>query len=370
MGIPSYFSHIIKQYGDIIQKFTKDFGVKNLYMDCNSIIYDIIRNTEVSKSIKTQDYEKKVIKLVCEKIKYYIELINPSELAYIAFDGIAPVAKLEQQRTRRYKNKYMEIYNKEKNIITDENLYPWDKAAITPGTNFMNLLNKHIKEYFKVNKIKNIKIIVDTSDYCGEGEHKIFEYIRNNKKYHEEGNSVIYGLDADLIMLTINHLSICKKCYLFRETPEFIKSIDKSLDPNCLYVMDIPLFKEILIEYLNDGNKATCEQENNIIHDYIFICFMLGNDFLPHFPALNIRTHGLGILMECYKNIIANKKKNLTNGKKIFWKNVREYITELSKSEEKYIKNEHKNRDKQEKNILSKPDDKENLIYFLYHQVY
>ena len=365
MGIPSYFSYIIKQYQNILQKFNKDFKVKNLYMDCNSIIYDVVRNTEVSKNIKKNDYEKKIVKLVCEKIKYYINLIDPDNLVYIAFDGIAPAAKLEQQRTRRYKNKFMEKYNNENNKkVEDKIAYEWDKAAITPGTDFMNLLNTYTKDYFKAKKINDLKIIVDSSEYCGEGEHKIFEYIRNNTKIHEEGNSVIYGLDADLIMLTINHLSICKKCYLFRETPEFIKSIDKSLDPNCLYVMDIPLFKEILVNYLNDGNKVETQQENNIIYDYIFICFMLGNDFLPHFPALNIRTHGLDILLECYKNILASKKKNLTDGKKIYWKNVREFIKELSNNEERFIKNEYKIRDKQEKGICNKVDDKENILNF------
>ena len=56
--------------------------------------------------------------------------------------------------------------------------------------------------------------------------------------------TVIYGLDADLIMLTINNLQHCSQMYLFRETPDFIKSIDSSLDPNYMYVIDIPEFKK------------------------------------------------------------------------------------------------------------------------------
>lgn len=374
MGIPSYFSYIIKNYKDIIKKFTNDFKVKALYMDCNSIIYDIIRSTEVSDRISKQDYEKKIINLVCEKIKSYCSLINPQQTLYIAFDGIAPVAKLQQQRTRRYKNKFMELYNeknekknnKHENKDKEENkkTFSWDKAAITPGTGFMNNLNKMVKDYFKVYKKDNLKIIVDTSDYCGEGEHKIFEYIRNNENNHKQGNTVIYGLDADLIMLTINHLSICKNCYLFRETPEFIKSIDKSLDPNCLYVMDIPLFKNTLLDYLNDGKENLSIQENNVIYDYIFICFMLGNDFLPHFPALNIRSHGLDIVLECYKNVIAKKGKNLTDGKKIIWKNVRDFIYQLSTSEEEYIKNEHKSRDKLERMINNNKENCEDILNF------
>ena len=41
----------------------------------------------------------------------------------------------------------------------------------------------------------------------GEGEHKLFDFIKNNKFFHYSRNTVVYGLDADLIMLAINHLT-------------------------------------------------------------------------------------------------------------------------------------------------------------------
>ena len=104
------------------------------------------------------------------------------------------------------------------NIQEKENI--WNKSSITPGTNFMKKLNKsYILTIQKkiLNKLNVKNIIVSGSDENGEGEHKIFEYIRNN--YKKTDSNVVYGLDADLIMLCLNHLSFNNNIYLYRETP-------------------------------------------------------------------------------------------------------------------------------------------------------
>ena len=81
--------------------------------------------------------------------------------------------------------------------------------------------------------------------------------MRSNIDIYKDQATIIYGLDADLIMLTINHLPIAKNLYLFRETPHFIRSIDKSLDPNSLYMLKIPHLAEAIIYKLNNGNVIT-----------------------------------------------------------------------------------------------------------------
>ena len=50
------------------------------------------------------------------------------------------------------------------------------------------------------------KIIISASDQPGEGEHKLFQHIRNNN-FHKDETTIIYGLDADLIMLALEPYS-------------------------------------------------------------------------------------------------------------------------------------------------------------------
>jgi 5'-3' exoribonuclease 1 len=358
MGIPSYFSYIVKNHSNIIQKLCKNkMSVNNLYLDCNSIIYDVVHSTDFSKL--TDSDVNTIICSVINKINSYIQLIKPTNNVFIAFDGVAPVAKLSQQRERRFKSLYQAQI--QKTIFKDSTHDPWNTTAITPGTIFMSKLNEKIRANYSNPLDYGIEtFIISPSDKYGEGEHKIFEYIRTFPEYHSKSTTVIYGLDADLIMLSINHLPISKNIYLFRETPHFIKSINTELDPNENYIMDIPELANIIINDMNNNEPLTTEQQTNRIYDYIFMCFFLGNDFMPHFPSINIRTGGVDKMINAYKATIGSSNENLTDGKKIYWKNVRILVDFLAKMEEKNIKNEMKTRDRREKIFLpsTTPDEK------------
>ena len=230
MGIPSYFSYIVKNHGHIIKKI-KNLNKKtnNLYLDSNSIIYDCLR--KMDSNVSKNKFETALILNVCKTIDEYVKTVKPNKTLIIAFDGVAPVAKMEQQRNRRYKSSLDPVIMKHLGISKPQT---WDKTAITPGTKFMKKLGLKISSYYKTKpkKLGVKNIIISDSTVVGEGEHKIFDYIRTNKEKHENETTFIYGLDADLIMLCLNHLHISKNIYLYRETPEFIKSIDKTLEPN------------------------------------------------------------------------------------------------------------------------------------------
>ena len=350
MGVPKLFTYIVQNYSKVLKKLSKNtIPVNNLYLDCNSIIYDAVHNIDFTKLV-VSDIDT-IINSVCSKIDEYIFQLKPDNIVYIAFDGVAPAAKLEQQRSRRYKSLYQNTISK--SIFKDAKPDPWNTTAITPGTAFMKKLNENIRRKYNEPKKYNIdSFVLSLSDKYGEGEHKLFEFIRQFPEHHKEKNTVIYGLDADLIMLSINHLPVSENIYLFRETPHFIKSINSELEPDESYIIDIPELAKIITLDMNNGKELTTEQQKNRIYDYIFLCFFLGNDFMPHFPSVNIRTGGVDKMLNAYKATIGNTNENLTDGKKIYWKNVRKLVQHLANLEEENFKMETKMRDRREKQAL------------------
>jgi 5'-3' exoribonuclease 1 len=368
MGIPSYFSYIVKNHPHIIKKYFKNvLKVDNLYLDCNSIIYDVYSKITFDKL--TETIAISIIKQVISKIENYISIIEPQKTVIIAFDGVAPVAKLEQQRQRRYKSGYQNQLSRQ--IFKKTTPDPWNTAAITPGTIFMAELNTMVTSHFNPEKLlkkeNQLNILVSGSNKAGEGEHKLFDYIRLHPEKHSNETTVIYGLDADLIMLSINHLPVCPNIYLFRETPHFIQSINSDLEPDANYFLDIPELADKIISHMNNRSNIQCEKSTNDVinrnkvYDYIFICFFLGNDFLPHFPALNIRTGGVDKMINAYMATI-KPNEYLTDGKTINWANVRKLVGHLSSLETEYIIAEHKTRDYKERNAIktSKNESDEN----------
>ena len=403
MGIPSYFSYIVKNHSDIICKLNKNTlkkiggKIDNLYLDSNSIIYDCFyqlvekytnananANTNAKTTLPKEVIEQVLIKEICSTIETYIKQIRPVNKVIIAFDGVAPVAKLEQQRNRRYKSYFMskleQQYNNQTQDKPNSNVISWSTSNITPGTQFMNTMSDHINIYFNQNKTKELglkTIIVSSSKTEGEGEHKIFQYIRDHPEYHKKTTSVVYGLDADLIMLTLNHLSVSNQLYLFRETPHFIRQIDSSLDPNMTYMMDIPRLGTIIAEKLSGRNTISNKTKNNkrkqtpitsltnqdilhFVNDYILICFLLGNDFMPHFPGLNIRTNGIQHMMEAYTETVGRFNYHLSKDGVIHWKNIRRFIEYLAEREDQYIKKEYKIREKWERNNRNNHNNRNN----------
>jgi len=351
MGIPYYFSYLIQKHRQCVSKLETLGFIHNLFIDSNSIIYDSL-NLNFKDYLNKNHYEDAIIKSVLVKLEEIIATIKPQNNIYIAFDGVPPFAKINQQKNRRYKTSYQnKILKKESH---------WDSCAITPGTAFMANLNSVLKSYFANKKYYNnndaiINVVLSLSDEHGEGEHKLFAIMRQNNVLHNKTN-LLYGMDSDLFMLSLNHLKYTQNIFLYRETPLFISSLDKSLDPKDKYIININILATIIYFVLtNQDNNANTnlivERSNsyyNKIEDYIFICFLLGNDFLPHFPAINIRINGFTIVLELYKKLFGLNEFIINNGS-INWHSFKKYIKQIAENEEQFIKEVYNIRDKQGK---------------------
>ena len=340
MGIPSYFSYIIKNYSNIICEYNRvnntPFG--NLFMDCNSIIYDVFRKIEMQQPdllLHNDALESEIINKVISCIHEYVYYIKPTDCLYIAFDGVAPFAKMDQQRIRRYKN-------------SSPSATSWSTSNITPGTSFMDKLSKNVRktfsgmqEYYRIRKI-----IVSGSDEPGEGEHKMFQYIRDNIHTSSDKKCAVYGLDSDLIMLALFHCKHFQHLYIFRETPAFGKQLFPDtieLKENECHFLDIPLLAKCIIQEL----KCTTFDSHRI-YDYVFLCFFLGNDFLPHFPSLNIRTNGIDTLIQTYTKLFGKHPDRyfVSHSLEIQWRHVYSFVYELAKYETERIMGETTMREK------------------------
>ena len=393
MGIPSYFGYLLKNHNNIFKKLSNLENVDNFYIDANGIIYNLIKcsleyfdNNNII--FEKEKFEKKLIDNTILKIKDLIKLVKPKKNVIIAFDGPAPLAKVHQQKTRRFKNSYL---NKK-----FSKGFSWDTCAISPGTQFMKNLDDKLEKHFDKESCKLFrlsKIILFQSYEIGEGEHKIFSYIRSNVEQHKDFTTIIYGLDADLIMLSLTHLQYTKEIYLFRDSLINVnqnknnqnqnKNNQNQNKNNQNHINDDEnnffSVNDLAVEIINvlTENYAThnlqSEQNKQLIDDYIFMCFMLGNDFMPHFPSLNIRLNAIDKLIKKYNLYFYKKKARLVykllelnsenNNQdseygydsndlkyKINNKNFKEFVRILSENEQNFLINLESNRLKFENN--------------------
>jgi 5'-3' exonuclease len=339
MGIPSYFAQVIKSNAHIVEPAARVLAREAfhaLYMDCNSVIYDAVHFLEAQPARSLPEMERAIIARVLDVIASHIAAVRPSRVAFISFDGVAPMAKMDQQRTRRYKSSFVESIDFGDKLSEAERLAKFSTAAITPGTAFMAALS--IATHLRFQDTPGC--IVSASEIAGEGEHKMFAHMRDTAGL---GDTVaVYGLDADLIMLSLAHRARCRNIFIFREAPAFIGSILPGAEPNSLYFLDIGALGKDVAANMGGARPAAA-----VVQDYIFMCFMLGNDFLPHFPALNIRTQGIEVLESLYRRVISSRAdRGFIKNERIQWRWVAHFIDELAKMEHGLILKEYQMRAK------------------------
>jgi 5'-3' exonuclease len=322
MGIKHYFKWFKNKFADSIYRlkkgesvsdvkessFSGDEGIviDNLMIDMNGIFHNSAQKIHQYGSHKPpqrlmgrhqshqphrphQSGLQKQLNLfrdICDTVGHILTVAKPRKRLIMCVDGPAPLSKQAQQRCRRFMSA----------LETDENR-TFDSSNITPGTKFMDHLSKYIdwhirKEKSNPHSIWNgLEIVFSGGSVPGEGEHKLMSYVR--KYGNKEESFCINGMDADLIMLAL--ASQFPKFYVLRE-----EMMDSSFD---FYIVDIGTVRTSLAEIMRWSTEKREYNMERAINDFVFLCFLVGNDFLPHIPALEIIEGGIDMMFDVYKTV-------------------------------------------------------------------
>lgn len=324
--------------GDHISEFD------NLYLDMNSILHTCTHSNDSTLTRMTED---QMFAAIFNYIDHLFDIIKPKEVFYMAIDGVAPRAKMNQQRARRFRTAYEAEENLKKAIKEGQQIPkedPFDSNAITPGTEFMAKLTDNLK-YFVHKKMtedarwSNVKIILSGHEVPGEGEHKIMNFIRTIKSqenYNPNLRHCVYGLDADLIMLGLvthdTHFSLLREEVTFGPSSQ-----NKSGDVHDqkFFLLHLSLLREYMeLEFADLENEISFEYNfERILDDFILIMYVIGNDFLPHLPDLHIRSGAFPLLIGAFKQSIRHLDGYLNEGGKINLKRLDVWLEYLSEFE-------------------------------------
>ncbi|KAG0057611.1 5'-3' exoribonuclease 2 [Gryganskiella cystojenkinii] len=369
-----------------------------LYLDMNNIIHPCCK-PEGKPPPANEDEMMVAIFAYIERI---VNMVRPRKMLYMAVDGVAPRAKMNQQRSRRFRTAQEA---KEKAASEDkaweeltaelkaqrpdhDTTQKFDGNCITPGTPFMVNLGKTLRFWVakKLNEDPgwmNLKVILSDGSVPGEGEHKMMNFIRSQRSapHHNPNTShVIYGLDADLIMLALGthepyfkvlredvffqEGSAKNKCFLCNQTGhmaaqcqgkakvksgDFDEKAPPATEKPYIY-LNVSILREYLEIELKVENLPFEWDIEQAIDDWVFLCFFVGNDFLPHLPSLETREGAIDILIEIWKQVLPLMGGYMTRNGDVDLKRAQFLMTELGKKEDGIFQERREKEERKMKN--------------------
>ncbi|XP_036369646.1 5'-3' exoribonuclease 1 isoform X4 [Octopus sinensis] len=347
MGVPKFYRWISERY-PCLSEVIREFQIPvfdNLYLDMNGIIHLCSHPEDDNPHFRIT--EEDIFIHIFQYIEFLFQMIKPCKVFFMAIDGVAPRAKMNQQRGRRFRSarEAENLINQAKErgeVLPTEKRF--DSNCITPGTEFMVRLQKQL-QFFVTQKVssdplwKGVDIYLSGHETPGEGEHKIMDYIRSLRSkpdYDPNTRHCVYGLDADLILLGLTshepHFS------LLREEVRFGGKRDKTKRPmtpkeTTFLLLHLSLMREYLyFEFADLEHKLSFPFDlERIIDDWIFMSFLVGNDFIPHLPHLHIHQDGLPFLWQTYMQVLPTCDGYLTDAGSLNLERFEKYITALSK---------------------------------------
>jgi len=284
MGIPSYYKKLLNTVPGLIKRGRPDAGIDWLFMDFNCLIYHCLHRTDTPVypgEAGREEWELQFIACIVQYCLKVIKEVSPQSGVFIAIDGVVPMAKMRQQRLRRFKS----VWLRKSEMGADTNATTWDTNAITPGTLFMKKLHAGLADMIRH---KGKSWILSSSDQPGEGEHKLLAEWRTGKY---QGHFAVYGLDADLIVLSLLGQEQCKlsnEIWLFREEVEKGQIAYDAMGEEQFEWFSI----HALRDWLSTEFSSDPHVKRQFILNYACAMSVLGNDFLPSSLGLKIREEG------------------------------------------------------------------------------
>lgn len=324
MGIPKFFRWMSTKYPGLHVSATQGQlpDVDNFYLDMNGIIHNCTHPCDGDVHFRLSEAD------MFDDIFNYVEtlfrIIKPRDVLFLAVDGVAPRAKMNQQRGRRFRSA-KEASDREEAAVRRGDILPseqrFDSNCITPGTEFMIKLSKALRQFIERKlttdrEWQRVKVVLSGHETPGEGEHKIMDFIRYERSqpnYRPETSHCLYGLDTDLIMLGLsshepNFMLLREEIKFNRKNSEATKGKSQRVDPSKI-TFNV-LYLSLLREYLKQDYKQLEAQLRfkfdleSIIDDWILICFLVGNDFIPHIPHFHIHKEGLAMIFDVYRETL------------------------------------------------------------------
>merc|ERR1740130_2578092 len=352
-----------------------------MYLDMNGIIHPCC-HPEDGPAPEDEEHMYENIFLYLDRL---IRIIRPKKMLYMAIDGVAPRAKMNQQRARRFRaaQEREEMENEQKQLRQDweaegrqlpnrQLSKPFDSNVITPGTNFLHKMSEAIRYYIHDRttndplwqKLK-FRCILSDANIPSEGEHKIMQYIRLQRGqpgWDPNIRHCLYGSDADLIMLGLAtheaHFSIIrevvipkseKKCNLCggtgHQASECTGEADEVDEPTIqkpFQMISIPVLRQYMMLQFSELQDLMPESNpydfERCVDDFVFMCFFVGNDFLPHLPSLNIRDGSIDQMISLYIEILPTMDKYLTDSGKLNLAEAEQFLEYLGGIEDQVFK--------------------------------
>lgn len=305
MGIPSYYKRLIDRFPRLVQRGVSALSSDVLLMDFNCLIYQCVRaeGLPVYRRATRVEWETALIEAVKDyTVKVWAAAGKPGKV-FIGVDGVVPMAKIRQQRLRRFKSRWLAAAEAEAGVRKPGE-ESWDTNSITPGTEFMERLGRGLRSLATARP----GWTVSAADEAGEGEQKLMGWVRAHRTELSGKQVVVYGLDADLIVLSL--IGVAREVpgvggwRLLRELTEF----EGRRAGETFGALDI-------VELLGILCPSGMSRAEYIL-EYACGMSFLGNDFLPHSLSVKMREGGHDILRETLTAIHASGLR-LVRGDKV-----------------------------------------------------